>query len=147
MSQAVPDTDALRRAALQASWQRGRWVARRRLLWRWTTWTVVRVLLPGVLLITFLAMAGPWWDDIPEDVPVWMSTPPPSMASASAPDAPAPASTPPPSRSTAVDVPRTDVTAATPRALGLRMDLSFPAPRPKPASATPPTTNVGDPRP
>lgn len=44
----VPDAEWLRQAALQASWQRGRWVARRRLAWRWTLWASTRYLLPAL---------------------------------------------------------------------------------------------------
>ena len=146
MSRAVPDTAALRRAALQASWQRGRWVARRRLIWRWTTWALVRVVLPGTLLIGFLAVAGPWWHDFPDDTPAWMSTTPPSMASASAPRGPAPASSPL-NRAAATAATPTDAPVAKPGGLGLRMDLALPAPPPQTASKPSPTKNVGDPRP
>lgn len=54
----VPDSEALRRAALQASWQRGRWVARRRVAWRWVAWASVRYLLPA--LLAFSLVAGLW---------------------------------------------------------------------------------------
>ena len=36
--QPVPATEAVRQAALQASWRRDRQVSRRRVLWRWTLW-------------------------------------------------------------------------------------------------------------
>lgn len=46
----VPDAEALRRAALQASWRRDRWVARRRVLLRWLLWATGRYLLPAMLV-------------------------------------------------------------------------------------------------
>lgn len=54
----VPDAEALRRAALQASWQRGRWVARRRVAWRWLVWATTRFFLPA--LLAFALAAGLW---------------------------------------------------------------------------------------
>lgn len=49
---AVPDPETLRRAALQASWQRGRWVARRRLLGRWALWVLTRRLTLVLVSLT-----------------------------------------------------------------------------------------------
>jgi hypothetical protein len=46
----VPDAEALRRAALQASWRRDRWVARRRVLLRWLLWATGRYLMPAMLV-------------------------------------------------------------------------------------------------
>lgn len=46
----VPDAEALRRAALQASWQRDRWVARRRVWLRWLLWFSGRFLMPAMLV-------------------------------------------------------------------------------------------------
>ena len=46
----VPDAEALRRAALQASWQRDRWVARRRVWLRWLLWVSGRYLMPALLV-------------------------------------------------------------------------------------------------
>jgi hypothetical protein len=46
----VPDADAVRRAALQASWRRDRWVARRRVWLRWLVWVTGRYLLPALLV-------------------------------------------------------------------------------------------------
>lgn len=43
----VPDADRLRRSALQASWDRGRWVARRRVALRWLMWISARYLMPA----------------------------------------------------------------------------------------------------
>jgi len=55
----VPDADRLRRAVLQASWDRGRWVARRRLAWRWLLWVTGRYVVPA-LAVSGLA-TGLWW--------------------------------------------------------------------------------------
>lgn len=52
----VPDTAAVRRAALQASWRRDRWVARRRLGLRWLLWVSGRYLLPALLILAL----GAW---------------------------------------------------------------------------------------
>ena len=46
----VPDAEALRRAALQASWRRDRWVARRRVWLRWLLWASGRYLMPAMLV-------------------------------------------------------------------------------------------------
>lgn len=51
----VPDAEALRRALLQASWQRGRWVARRRVALRWLLWTCTRYLMPATLVFGLAA--------------------------------------------------------------------------------------------
>ncbi len=53
----VPDTEALRRAALQASWARDRRVGRRRLLWRWMLWFLLRCVLPAFALACVLVFA------------------------------------------------------------------------------------------
>lgn len=34
----VPNSETLRLQALEASWAKGRWIARRRVAWRWTIW-------------------------------------------------------------------------------------------------------------
>lgn len=44
----VPDADRLRLMALQASWTRGRWVARRRVALRWLLWIGTRYLMPAL---------------------------------------------------------------------------------------------------
>jgi hypothetical protein len=59
----VPDAEALRRAALQASWVRGRWVARRRVALRWALWVVTRYLMPA--LAVFGLMAWLWLGVLP----------------------------------------------------------------------------------
>jgi hypothetical protein len=46
----VPDAEAVRRAALQASWRRDRWVARRRVWLRWLVWVTARYLMPALLV-------------------------------------------------------------------------------------------------
>lgn len=56
----VPDADALRQAALHASWRRDRQVGRRRLAWRWMVWYFIQCrwwLLSGALACA----AGVWW--------------------------------------------------------------------------------------
>ena len=50
----VPDTEALRRMLLQASWQRGLWVARRRVAVRWVLWSLRRY---GLYLLLTAAAA------------------------------------------------------------------------------------------
>lgn len=55
---AVPDAQALRRAALQASWQRDRRVGQRRLALRWLVWALRRF---GVPVVLALAAAGAVW--------------------------------------------------------------------------------------
>lgn len=55
---AVPDSDTLRRRALQASWQRDRRIAQRRLRWRWTLWLLARA-VPVLALAAALGAA--WW--------------------------------------------------------------------------------------
>lgn len=63
-SPVVPGSDALRQAALEASWRRDRQVAQRRIAWRWVVWCVQRYSLPtaGVLGATALVvyLAGVW---------------------------------------------------------------------------------------
>lgn len=47
---AVPDSETLRQAALQASWRRDHQVGRRRRWWRWVAWGFWRYGLPLLLL-------------------------------------------------------------------------------------------------
>ena len=54
----VPDVDALRLAALQASWQRDRWVARRRVALRWVLWYAGKY---GLQVLLALAVAAFLW--------------------------------------------------------------------------------------
>ena len=63
----VPDSEAVRLAALQASWRRDRRVARRRIFWRWIVWFALRY-LPWLLVALALLMwlwrplGGVVWD-------------------------------------------------------------------------------------
>lgn len=56
----LPDSERLRREALQRSWQRDKEVSRRRLRMRWTVWALCRYGLP-VLLVLATAMAVWTW--------------------------------------------------------------------------------------
>lgn len=53
----VPDPEAVRLAALQASWRRDRRVAQRRIVWRWFVWFALRYLpwLMAALALLFAA--------------------------------------------------------------------------------------------
>jgi hypothetical protein len=56
----LPDSERLRREALQRSWQRDKEVSRRRLRMRWTVWALCRYGLP-LLLVLATAMAVWSW--------------------------------------------------------------------------------------
>jgi hypothetical protein len=56
----LPDSERLRREALQRSWQRDKEVSRRRLRMRWTVWALCRYGLP-LLLVLAAAMAVWTW--------------------------------------------------------------------------------------
>lgn len=72
----VPEGEAVRLSALQASWQRDRWVAKRRIALRWLAWLCWRYGLPALGLAAVLAIA---W----RVVLAWPSaTPPETGASA-----------------------------------------------------------------
>lgn len=64
----VPDSEAVRLAALQASWRRDRRVARRRIFWRWIVWFALRylpwLLVALALLIAAGYLAG-WLPEVP----------------------------------------------------------------------------------
>ncbi len=52
--QPVPDAQALRAAALQSSWRRDRWVARKRVALRWVLWCLGRygpVIVGGLAVV------------------------------------------------------------------------------------------------
>lgn len=49
-------SEELRVAALEASLKRGKWVARRRLLWRWFTWILWTFVLPVIGLAVSIAL-------------------------------------------------------------------------------------------
>jgi hypothetical protein len=51
----VLTTEELRVAALSASAKRGKWVARRRIFWRWSTWISWAYVLPSIGFIVVLA--------------------------------------------------------------------------------------------
>jgi hypothetical protein len=61
---AVPGSDAIRQAALQASWQRDRRVAQRRIVWRWVLWYLQKYSLPLLALVSVIAvvvyLSGAW---------------------------------------------------------------------------------------
>jgi hypothetical protein len=62
----VADSESLRRAALLASWQRDRSVAKRRLWWRWTVWVIVRFVLPAAVLLAGIKAWLMWTAPGPE---------------------------------------------------------------------------------
>lgn len=71
---AVPSSDTVRRAALNASWARDRQVARRRLALRWLLWALWRIVLP-VLLTLILALVLAVWllgQMSPANTPAWL---------------------------------------------------------------------------
>jgi hypothetical protein len=51
----VLTSEELRVAALQASAKRGKWVARRRVFWRWLAWLTWSYILPIIGLLTVIA--------------------------------------------------------------------------------------------
>ena len=53
----VPEGESVRLSALQASWRRDRWVARRRLALRWLAWIGWRYGLPALGLVAALTLA------------------------------------------------------------------------------------------
>jgi hypothetical protein len=68
---AVPSSEAIRRAALSASWERDRRVASRRLAVRWLLWAWWRIGLP-LLLALGLAITL-LWQVSPARLPAWLS--------------------------------------------------------------------------
>lgn len=78
----VPCAEAVRLAALEASWRRDKRVARRRLFWRWTLWYIQRYHRHALALMALvLAMAyfsGARWpaaNGLPQTPPVLNTTP------------------------------------------------------------------------
>ena len=63
----VPDVHALRQLRLQASWQRDRWVARRRVALRWALWFAGRYVLPAALVLAAAMLLWFWL------IPHWMA--------------------------------------------------------------------------
>ncbi len=53
----VPEGESVRLSALQASWRRDRWVARRRLALRWLAWIGWRYGLPALGLLAAVTLA------------------------------------------------------------------------------------------
>jgi hypothetical protein len=106
----VPSSQDLLRAALRRSAERGRQVARRRLIWRWCQWVLLKLLL-WVLLPGLAALgAWSWWVRHPQ-------APAPASALPTAASAPAPWNLPPASDN--------DL-----RELQLRLDDALPASSP-----------------
>jgi hypothetical protein len=141
---AVPDSDSVRRAALQASWQRGRWVARRRLWWRWTAWALLRFVLPAAAVLAVLGGLMYGWN-LATSTPAATPTAAPMKVPAAGPSTPRHAVPP----ATAADP-----LAAPAGTASLRLDWAASvqgraktAPTSAPSSASTPTTNVGDSRP
>jgi hypothetical protein len=65
----VLTTEELRVAALSASAKRGKWVARRRIFWRWSTWISWTYVLPSIGFIVVLAslMGFAFWQYMGHD--------------------------------------------------------------------------------
>jgi hypothetical protein len=59
----VITSEELRVTALAASANRGKWVARRRIYWRWTSWIAWRYVLPvvGLLVLTATLIGLAFW--------------------------------------------------------------------------------------
>jgi hypothetical protein len=71
--QPVPNAHALRLAALQSSWRRDRWVARRRVALRWVLWVLGRY---GLYAMGTVAAAWAAWLWL---VPLATPEPPPKV--------------------------------------------------------------------
>lgn len=68
---AVPSSEAVRVAALSASWVRDRQLRRRRLAWRWLLWGLWRIGLP--LLLVLALATGLLLQMPPSSVPAWLA--------------------------------------------------------------------------
>lgn len=68
----IPGSEALRLAALQASWRRDRRVARRRIAWRWVVWFARRYLPWLAATLALLVAAG----HLAGRLPAWSRTEP-----------------------------------------------------------------------
>ena len=85
----VPEGESVRLAALQASWRRDRWVARRRIWFRWTLWGAQRYGVPAVGALGVIA--GLWF--AVRATMGWVETPSPAEPVVSIAPQPAPAET------------------------------------------------------
>ena len=117
----------MRLSALQASWRRDRWVARRRIALRWVTWAAWRYGLPALGLLAALAIG---WR-------VVLGWPAESRALE-----PATAPTLAPETTDAVKAPSNAPTADTEPPVKLRFEPAWPATRPAPQP--PQTHNAPD---
>ncbi|MRD47193.1 hypothetical protein [Caenimonas koreensis] len=63
--QAIPSSEALRQAALQASWARDTAVRRRRLTWRWAKWLGTRWIFPVVAAAALGWVPASWRVSLP----------------------------------------------------------------------------------
>lgn len=82
----LPGSEALRLAALQASWRRDRRVARRRIAWRWMVWYARRYLPWLVAALALLIVAG----YLSGRLPAWSGTEPRLVEAEAAVYSPAP---------------------------------------------------------
>ena len=94
----VPEGESVRMAALQRSWRRDRWVAKRRLWLRWTLWGAQRYGIPaaGVLGVVaglwFAVRATMAWIEAPSpgEPPALSAQPAPTVAALPSESIPAP---------------------------------------------------------
>lgn len=112
----VPNSDALRRAALEKSWQRDRRVGRRRVAWRWMLWLLWRFGLPAAAVMV-LAAAAVW---------AWRTV------------GPTPAPTPAASTPIAEPAPTLNDTPAGPSAGNPKLRMDWPTTPSEPPPASPP---------
>ena len=133
----LPDANLVRQRVLQASWQRDRWVARRRVALRWLTWALGRYVLPAVLAFAAIAAAWVGLMQLPAKGEPVAATPMPAPIPA---PAPAPATEPPgdpaeaPAQlhlNTALELPAAPVVAASasPRQPATTVPDNFPSPK------------------
>ena len=103
----VPGAEAVRQAALEASWRRDKRVAQRRLFWRWTLWYIQRFYLHALVALALVFGAVHFSDHwlawplsasepvaapdntplvVPADLPAASTPPPEQIAPTAAPD-------------------------------------------------------------
>lgn len=148
----VPDAEALRRAALQASWTRDRWVARRRVAFRWTLWASTRYLMPA--LAAFGLVAWLWLGVLPgvhnpwpqlQQWAGWSPAPAAAPAAPVAPASPAPIATVTPSQApvdTSSAVEFSPEGEELPQPLALKFEARWAAALPTSTANTAPTAGV-----